>query len=176
MTYVTRTAQFNHQRALGALARTYSEVPEHETTANIHDRVFAELRELGMRRWALWRPDVRYLPSLVHENEHIKAVTYGKGAEGEAMLVATDRRVININKKPMYEKADELTYDIIGGVSYGDVGIQATVILHSRIGDFKLRTFNLRLAQGFRNYIQQRCLEHLNGDGSTTVHHDPYDN
>ena len=172
MTYVTRTAQFNHQQAL---ARTYVPEPAHEDAEHIRDRVIAELRALGMRPWGLWRFDVRYLPNIIHEQEHIKAVSYGTNSGGSGMLVATDRRVIYLSKKPMFIKADELTYDIIGGITYGDVGVQATIILHSRIGDFKLTTFNLRLAQGFRDYIEERCLENLhNGAASGINHYDDY--
>lgn len=171
MTYVTRATQFNHQQAL---SRRYSPTPAHEDEQRIHERVFNELRQLGMRPWGLWRLDIRYLPKIIHENEHIKAVAYGSGPDGAGTLVATDRRVLYVNKKPMFVKSDELTYDIIGGVSYGDVGVQATVILHSRIADFKLRTYNLRLAQGFRDYIEERCLEHLNNPGESIHHYDDY--
>ncbi len=167
MTYITRAAQFNHQQAVArgywstqAQAQGQAQDEEHETPDHIHDRVFAELTAIGMPKWGLWRLDVRHLPSLIHENEHIKAAVYGKGKNGAGMLVATDRRVLYINKQPMFMKSDELTYDIIGGVSYADVGVQATVVLHSRVADFRLTTFNLRLAQGFRDHIEQRCLEH----------------
>lgn len=158
MTYVSRATYYDHQRAL----MQKRPVPQaHESNEQVRDRVLDELQKLGMPTWGFWRFDVHYLPSLIHPDEHIHAVTYGKGTDGGGMLVATDRRVLYISKRPMFVKADELTYDVIGGVTYGDIGLQATIVLHSRLGDFKLRTFNLRLAQGFRDYIEQRCLEHL---------------
>lgn len=171
MTYVTRATQLSHQLAL---SQSNGHSPAHENREHIHDRVNAELQKLGMPTWGLWRLDVRYLHSLIHENEHILAAAYGKSADGAGLLVATNLRVIYVDKKPLYVKADELTYDIIGGVSYGDVGVQATVTLHSRIGDFKLRTFNLHLAQGFRDYIEERCLEHIDTATARTNRYDRY--
>lgn len=168
MTYVTRATYFDHQRALNQ--RT-PPVPHIENNKEVRERVFAELKALGLRPWALWRLDIRYLPNLIHPNEHIKGVTYGKGKDGMMMLVATDLRVIVLSKKPLFVKADDLTYDIVGGVSYGNVGFEGTVTLHSRLGDFKIHTLNLKMAQGFRNYIEERCVENAT---PRTGDHDPY--
>jgi hypothetical protein len=107
-----------------------------------------------------------YLPAIIHPDEEIGGVVYGHHPEGFAMLVATDRRIIFLDKKPMFEVEDEVTYDVVSGVSIGHAGFGSTVVLHTRIKDYPIRTYNLKCAYGFVEYIEARCLEHKNERGN----------
>jgi hypothetical protein len=109
---------------------------------------------------AMMSTESRYLPSLIHTDEILGGVVFGKHADGYAMLVATDRRIIFLDKKPLFVNEDEMTYDVIGGISISRAGIGTTVTLHTRLKDYTLRTFNQESAQKFVHYIELRCLEH----------------
>jgi hypothetical protein len=123
-------------------------------------RIFNELRAVGISKYGLRRSESREIPKVIHDNESIKGAVYGYHEDGFAVLLATDLRVLFIDKKPLFVKADELTYDLVGGVTYGKVGPIATVNLHTRIGDYKFRTFNFKSAEKFIHFIEGRCLEH----------------
>ena len=65
-------------------------------------------------------------------------------------------------------KQDEITFDVVSGVSLNHAAIGYTVNLHTRIRDYKIFTFNGVSAKTFINYIEQRCLENTNGKRNYT--------
>lgn len=120
------------------------------------DRIHNELKACGVSRWGFMYQECSYLPLLLHYDEHIKGVVYGNSDNNRAMMVATDRRVIYLDKKPLFFKSDELTYNVVSGVSYGQIGYSGTLVLHTKMGDFKFKVLNKRCALGFKAYIDTR--------------------
>lgn len=123
-------------------------------------RVLAELANLGVGPWALWHSEVRRLPALLDPDEHIGGVVYGYHGIDFVLLVATDRRIIYLDSKPLFTNEDEISYDVISGISYDHL-LYTTVTLHTRIRDYQVAAFNTACAQGFRRYIEHRVLERL---------------
>ena len=113
--------------------------------------------------------EVHYLPKVIHPNENIIGAVYGHSRNGFAIILATDKRIIFLDKKPLYVVEDEITYGVVSGVSFGHAGIGSTVILHTRIKDYKFQTLNKQCAKGFVKAIEERCVEYNGG-----VSNDPY--
>ncbi len=124
------------------------------------ERIKNELTALGVTKYGLLKMESRYLPHIIHKDEHIGGVVYGRNEEGSVMLVATDRRVIYLDKKPMFVNEDELTYDVVSGVNFSRAGVGSVVILHTKVKNYSMRTLNQTCAEGFVEYIESRCLEH----------------
>ena len=124
------------------------------------NRIREELKSVGLKYYGLHKLESYYLPKVIHPNEHIHGAVHGKAPDGSAMLVATDHRVLFVDKKFLFARTDEVTYDVIGGVTMSSVGPLATVTLHTRLGDFSIRTMNIKAAQVFVDYIEVHCLEH----------------
>ena len=133
--------------------------------ANLQQQALNQaLRELGADRYDLWLPETHTLPYIVHPNEHIKGIVYGKyshngarPAHGRGALVATDSRILLIDKKPLFLKCDELAYRVVSGVTYTKVGIAGTVTLHTKAGDIHVRTLNQKCADRFLAAIEAKC-------------------
>lgn len=132
--------------------------------AQHRDRVVQELRSLGMTWYGLLQAETRYLPHILHPDEHLGGVVYGKHSSGFALLAATDRRILFLDVKPLFIEEDEATYDVVSGISYGQAGIWSTVTLHTKVRDYKIKTYNQRCAKGFIAFIESRCLERRLGD------------
>jgi hypothetical protein len=129
--------------------------------AKAHEnRIKDRLKELGVTKMARMSSEARYLPKIIHQDEEILGVVYGKSESGFAYMIATDKRAIFLDKKPLFVNEDEITYNVVSGVSYGHVGVGSTVTLHTRLGDYKVKTFNEHCAQNFVKVIETRCLEH----------------
>ncbi len=132
------------------------------------ERIRAELKEHGALPYDMILPETYYLPTVIHPDEHIMGSVYGRyskgGASGRGALVATDQRVIFLDKKPLYVHYDELTFLIIGHVTYTRTAIVGYVTLHTRLGDFQLRTFNHKNAYNFVQYIDEQCLRTQGGE------------
>lgn len=128
-------------------------------------RIAQELRNAGVTKYGLLKMAARYLPNIIHGDEHIQGVIYGRSPEGRAMIVATDHRVIFIDKKPLFINFDELTYDVVSGVSYGQSWMFMSVTLHTRLKDYTLSFVNPKCAHYFVRFIEANRLEH-----DTVVH------
>ena len=122
-------------------------------------RVTQELIDAGMTRYGLMKFTTKDIPGLIHDDEHIGGVVYGLNDSGSATIVATNKRVIYMDHKPFFKKNDELSYDIVGGVSHNVQGRYAGIVLHTRAGDFALRYVNKKAAKRFVRFIESRQIE-----------------
>ena len=126
------------------------------------ERIKQELIKAGATKYQMFRAEMRKLPGLIHKDETIGGIVYGRiEAGGSALLVATDRRVIYIDEKFFYDRADEINYDVVSGVSLNKQGRYSGVVLHTKLGDFKFTFVRSAMAQRFVRYVEDRQLESL---------------
>lgn len=139
-----------------------------EPTEKHIQRIREELKKVGVSSYGLVKAESRYLPHIIHQNEKIGGVVYGWYENGMAMIVATDKRVIFLDKKPLFTTKDELTYDVVSGVRIDVGALYTSATLHTRVRDYSLRYVNPGCARIFVKYIENQRLEVL-GDmyGST---------
>lgn len=122
-------------------------------------RVVQRLKELGAGKWDLLRGESRLLQTVLHDAEYIGGVVYGHDENGHVALVATDRRILYLDSKPMFKKAEDINYYEIGGLTLEWVALFGTLILETHIGNFKLRVTNRKMANTFRRYVERQSLE-----------------
>jgi general stress protein 26 len=122
-------------------------------------RVRQELKNAGVTSYGMLKSESIYLPKIIHPDEHIGGVIYGRTKQGSVMLIATDHRIIYLDTKPFFTTIDELTYDVVSGVRHNTSGLFSSVTLHTRITDYDLRFVNERCAQIFIKYVEHRRLE-----------------
>ncbi len=130
-------------------------------------RIKQELKKVGVTKFGMLKFAIRYLPQVIHKNEHIHGIVYGryKDREGnlkfnEGALVATDRKIIFLDHKPGYTKTEEITYDVVSGIQRTTAFFSA-VVLNTRLGDYSIRFANPKCASIFVTYIEERRLEEL---------------
>lgn len=124
-------------------------------------RIKDELRGVGASFVDLLMPETRSLPFIIHTDEYIRGAVYGRTKDGVGILVATDRRIIFLDKKMLFMKFDEITYEVVSGISMGFSGLFGTLTLHTRIGDYTLKTLNQKCATKFAEYIETSRLDRL---------------
>lgn len=137
------------------------------TTAH-SDRIKSELREVGISTLALLRFTARYLPKVIHENEHIEAAVFGRHKESEGVfgyiegiLVATDQRIIYVDHKPGFTTMDEIAYDIVSGVRESSSGIHSSLTLFTKMGNYTVSFAKKANAKKFVDYIEMRRIDEL---------------
>lgn len=124
------------------------------------------IKSLGGVKYDLMLPETKYLPLILDTFEKITGIVYGRYRQendtliGRGVLVATSRRVLLLDKKPLFLRVDELTYEVISGVTYTKAGVAGTVVLHSGEGDIKVRTFNQKCAKLFVKAIEAGVFYH----------------
>lgn len=126
---------------------------------NLKQRIFGDMRRLGVSEWGMHKAATRYLPEILGEGEQIGGVAYGRCAEGSVMIVATDRRVLYIDIKPLFKKIEDIAYSVVSGVTHEWALFSGTVTLHTKIADFKVSTMNRKASRLFVKYVEKRILE-----------------
>jgi hypothetical protein len=75
------------------------------------------------------------------------------------MLVATNERIIYIDKKIMALFLDEVSYEVVSGIEF-DIHLNfATVVLHTPVRNYDFRLVNLRCAEKFARHIEKHRME-----------------
>ncbi len=126
-------------------------------------RVRAELKQCGVSSIAIRRFTGRYLPKVIHEDEHIQAAVFGHHKQSEAlfgfaegMLVATDKRVIYVDHKPGFTTMDEVAYDVVSGVNVSSSGIYSSMTLFTKMGNYTVSYARLESIQRFADFIEKQ--------------------
>lgn len=125
------------------------------------ERIKQELAAVGVTSYGQRKLAIRHLPTVIHKDEHIQAAVYGQTGNGTALLVVTEKRVIYIDKKPLFNTVDELSFDIVSGVKLTTAGLFSALALHTRLGDYSLRFVNRQCARRFVSYIESRRIEQI---------------
>ena len=137
------------------------------TKRDLHQqRIKRELKAAGVGRLGFFKFAIRYLHHIIHPDEHVKGVAYGRYRETigspsweEGLLVATDSRVIFVDRKPGYLKSDEVSYDVISGVRCFNAWPFNSITLYTKIGNFSISFVRSACARRFVRYVEQRRLE-----------------
>ncbi|MEK7599620.1 MAG: PH domain-containing protein [Patescibacteria group bacterium] len=131
---------------------------EVRVTKDQEDRIKRELQAAGAVKFDMLLPETRELPKLIQPDEHILGIVYGRYKKGKVgtvqtvgrgALIATDQRILFLDKKPLFIRCDEIAYEIVSGISYARVAIAGTVAMRTREGEVHIRTFNQKCAEQF---------------------------
>lgn len=121
--------------------------------------VSAQLKKIGVSVKYWGAGEVRELQHILMTNEEVVALINGRYENGFATLVATDQRLLLIDKKPLYLTIEDLRYDTVAEIDYNARLLDSTV---------RVMTFNKALAftsirqkrlRACATYVQQRVME-----------------
>ncbi len=125
-------------------------------------RLKYELVAAGVSPYGLKKFSVRYLPTVINQDEHLKAIIYGRYGDesgtlnlNAGLLAATDKRVIFLDHKPGYTHMEELRYDEIRSVNQ-TTAVFSAVTLNTIVKIYTLRFVNKACAAQFAQYIHSR--------------------
>lgn len=125
-------------------------------------KIDEDIRRLGAAVYDLWLPETQIMPYIVHPNEEILGLVYGRYQQvegdviGRGVLIATPDRVLLIDKKPLFTKVAEIAYRVISAVTYSKVLFIGNVTIHTRMGKINVRTLNQKCAYNFVEAIEDR--------------------
>lgn len=127
----------------------------------VHQSIIeARLNQLGIRRSRWFKPEIRELSHILMDNEKIITLVTGRYFGGFAMLVATDHRLILIDKKVLFLTVDDIRYDMISEIDYNARLFDATIHIFTVNKQHSFTsTRNKQLLRGLVGYVQQRITE-----------------
>lgn len=118
------------------------------------------LKRLGANMYDRHLPETHSLQQLLMDNETLEGIVYGhysftnNPSKGRGALVATNRRIIFIDHKPLFQRTTEVTYDVVSGIARSSTGLFGMVTLSTRLGDITVSTNNQRSALTFVQAIE----------------------
>lgn len=127
-------------------------------------KVDAQLAKVGMRNRFFARPEVRELCHILAPNEVIKHAVNGHYEGGFALLIATNRRLLLIDKKPWFLTMEDVRYDMVSEVDYFARLLDASVRINLLNKKLNFTTWRQGRMRKMVTYIQHRVMALQNHD------------
>lgn len=121
-----------------------------------------QLADLKLRGWLFGRAEIKELRRLLNPDEIVKQCAYGYYNGGSGILVATNERVLLIDKQPLYTNIEEMKYESIRGVECHQKSMQALISIHTSMKRLRFRSFSDARLKLMEDYITERALEAQN--------------
>src|SRR5690348_11566243 len=87
----------------------------------------SQLTQLGIRLSRWFTPELKELQRILMDNEKIVAAAAGRYFGGMALLVATDQRLLLIDKRTFFMTVEDTRYDMVSEINYSTRVYDATV-------------------------------------------------
>lgn len=118
-----------------------------------------QLRNIGCNFRFVGRAEIKELPAILLPDEVIAACTNGRYAGGGALLVATNHRLLLIDRKPMFLTLEDIRYDMIAEMDYSARLLNSTVSISTPSRKLTFHSWNQVRLRSILTYTQQRVME-----------------
>ncbi len=120
-----------------------------------------QLKELGFNRYGWGRTEVGELANIILPGEEIFECVNGMYEGGFALLVATDVRLLLVDKKPLnYLTVEDLRYDVINEIDYSHRLIGAHIVISSGEKFLRFTSLNQQRLRKLINHVQHCMAEY----------------
>lgn len=119
-------------------------------------RLIKEFKSLGVPHFFWTHAEARELVRAIDDGEVIKGVLYGYTRSNFAVLVATHKRILFVEKRHAEISLHEIGYAAVKSITFENAGLFNLVTLHTKTRNYSIRTLNLRSAEKFMNYVEAK--------------------
>jgi len=123
------------------------------------NEVELELSRLGFHNRFWCKPEVRELQHILSDDEVMTNVVTGRYEGGYAMLLATDRRLLLIDKKVWFLSLEDVRYDMISEVDYHARLLDATVYIRTINKVLRFTSRRQKFLRDLVKLVQERVME-----------------
>lgn len=117
-------------------------------------RINDDLRRVGFKSYGFMKSETRALPDIIASDEPILGCIYGQYSGGSGMLVATDRRILFVDKKPMHLLLEEMTFERVVDIGVDWQPFYSMVTLNTRGEKYIFKYVNTKCARIFVRYLE----------------------
>ncbi|HUD10343.1 MAG TPA: PH domain-containing protein [Candidatus Saccharimonadales bacterium] len=123
-----------------------------------------QLKQIGFNFHAWGRGEVKELCKILADDETIKQCANGYYQGGFAMLVATDQRLLLVDRKPLFLTLEAIWYDKIGQIDYYHRMLNATISISSPNKELNFTSMNHARLRQILAFSQQKMIAAKDGD------------
>lgn len=102
------------------------------------------------------RAEANELPQLLFDDEVIKCALNGRYEKGFALLVATNHRLLLLDKKPFVLCFEDMRYEMVSEVDYTEKLFAATISLRTPGRVLQFMSYRIRRLRELTSFIQDR--------------------
>jgi len=130
----------------------------------VHPSVIeARLGELRFRFSRWFRPEIHELQHILLDHEKIIALACGRYFGSFALLVATDQRLLLIDKRVFFMTIEDTRYDMISEIDFNMQAYYANLTVYTVNKTHKFTSIKHRqLLRDLTHYVQRRVMEFRN--------------
>ena len=118
-----------------------------------------QLKAIGADFHFWGRAEARELRRILVPGEQIVHCLNGRYEGGFAMICSTDRRLLLIDKKPLFLTVEDIRYDMISEVDYNHRLVDATVNVCTVNKKLRFTSFHNDKLRDLTSYVQDRIME-----------------
>jgi hypothetical protein len=107
--------------------------------------------------------EIAELPRVLFEDEIIKHAVNGRYENGFALLVATNHRLLLIDKKPFFLTLEDLRYEMIAEVDFTQQLLSSKVLLRTSGKTLKFISFNADRLRNLTGFVQEQVMHMRQG-------------
>lgn len=119
-------------------------------------RVREQLAAIGadFRFWG--RAEANELPQLLFDDEVIEGALNGRYEKGFALLVATNHRLLLLDKKPFVLCFEDMRYEMVSEVEYTEQAFTATLFLRKSGRVLQFMSYRIKRLRGLTTFIKDK--------------------
>lgn len=118
--------------------------------------VKSQLAAIGFKPSLLSDSAVRQLPGILDESENIEQAVHGRYEGGYALLVATNRRMLFLDKKIMSFRVEDYAYYTISEIEYRNSPFMGHLVIHCRSNTIHIQSAQQRKLRMFARHLESR--------------------
>ncbi len=118
-----------------------------------------QLHALGIGHKFAGRAELRELKNILVPQETIQVLLNGFYTGGFATMIATDKRILIVDKKPFVLNIEDLRYDMISEVTFESKVLDAQVRITLPQKSVHFRSWHQPALRQLSGYIQERVME-----------------
>ncbi len=99
---------------------------------------------------------IRQLPMILEADEEIERVVTGIYSDGHAVVLATNKRMIILDKKPMSFRAEDIHYEMVSEVEHYLGPLAAKLRIHCLSKSFEFSSLRHQIVQSFAIHVDQK--------------------
>jgi hypothetical protein len=115
-----------------------------------------QLSSIGYRFRLFGRTEIEQLRHLLEPGETVVQCVYGYYQGGSGLLVATDRRVLLIDKRPFYLYIEDHNYEIVTHVDFASRMLEGVLYFQAGMKRFVFRSVSDARLSKLCEYIQEK--------------------
>lgn len=120
----------------------------------------SQLTQLGIKLSRWFTPELKELQQIMMDNEKIIAAAPGRYFSGFALLIATDQRMLLIDKRTFFMTVEDTRYDMISEIDFSSHIYDVTVHIFTLNKQHNFTSIRYkRQLRDLCSYVQQRVWE-----------------